>query len=213
MHFFRPLLGSLWHLGYLAPFVMGVLDSSFLFLPFGNDLVIIALVSQHHGEMPLYVFSAACGSTLGVFLLALVAQKLGEQGIHKIAGSDRFKRMQKAVGNRGGLGIVLASLAPPPFPFTMVVATAAAFHYPRARLLGFNFLGRAIRFTVLGFLAIRFGQDVLRIENTRIFRWSMTTFIAFRLFGSALSVWSWVKNTRSRRARKARISHGRASAS
>jgi hypothetical protein len=62
MHFFRLVLRSLWHLGYLAPFAMGVLDSSFLFLPFGNDLMIIALVSQHHGEMPLYVFSAACVS-------------------------------------------------------------------------------------------------------------------------------------------------------
>jgi membrane protein YqaA with SNARE-associated domain len=104
MHFLGPLLRSLWHLGYLAPFAMGVLDSSFLFLPFGNDLMIIALVSQHHAGMPLYVFSAACGSTLGVFLLALVAQKLGEQGIHKIAGSNRFKRMQRAIANRGGLG-------------------------------------------------------------------------------------------------------------
>jgi membrane protein YqaA with SNARE-associated domain len=197
MHFFSPLLRSLWHLGYFAPFVMGILDSSFLFLPFGNDLVIIALVSQHHREMPLYVVSAACGSTVGVFLLAVVAHKLGEEGIHKISGSNRFRKMQRAVSNRGGLGIVLASLAPPPFPFTMVIATAAAFNYPRARLLGFNFLGRAIRFTVLGFLAIRFGQDVLRIENARSFRWSMAIFTALCLVGSGFSVWSWLRNTRS----------------
>jgi hypothetical protein len=37
-----------------------------------------------------------------------------------------------------------------PLPFTIVIATAAAFNYPRARLLGFNVLNRAIRFTVLG---------------------------------------------------------------
>jgi membrane protein DedA with SNARE-associated domain len=79
----------------------------------------------------------------------------------------------------------------------MVIATAAAFNYPRARLLGFNFLGRAIRFTVLGFLAIRFGQDVLRIENARSFRWGISIFTALCLVASGFSVWSWLRNTRS----------------
>ncbi len=176
---------------------MGIFDSSFLFLPFGNDLVIIALVSRHHGGMPFYVLSAACGSTVGVFLLAVVAHKLGEEGIRKVAGANRFKKMQNAVGKRGGLGIVLSSLAPPPFPFTMVIATAAALDYPRLRLLGFNFLGRAMRFTILGFLAIQFGHEVLRIENSPIFRWSMAIFVALCLIGSGFSIWSWVMHTRS----------------
>ena len=95
--FFRPLLSFILHLGYFAPFVMGVFDSSFLFLPFGNDLVIIALVSRHHAGMPFYILFACCGSTLGVFILALVARKLGEEGIRKVAGSNRFEKMKKAV--------------------------------------------------------------------------------------------------------------------
>jgi membrane protein YqaA with SNARE-associated domain len=195
--FFRPLLEFIFHLGYFAPLAMGVLDSSFLVLPFGNDLVIIALVSRRHGGMPLYVLSAACGSTLGVLLLALVARKLGEEGIRKVAGANRFKKMQTAFAKRGALDILLASLAPPPFPFTMVIATAAALDYPQTRILGVNFLGRALRFTILGFLAIRFGRQVLEIENSSIFRWSMAILIALCVIASGLSIWSWVKHTRS----------------
>lgn len=42
MKFFHPLLQFLLHIGYFGPLLMGVLDSSFLFLPFGNDLLVVS---------------------------------------------------------------------------------------------------------------------------------------------------------------------------
>ena len=140
-HFFRPFLTFLIHLGYVAPFFMGVLDSSLLFLPFGNDLLIVILVSRHQEGALLYVLSAACGSTLGVLILALLAGRVGEEGIRKLTGEKRFNKMKTKVQNHGGLAIFLSTLAPPPFPFTMVIATAAALQYSRRRLLALNFLG------------------------------------------------------------------------
>ena len=65
---------------------MGVLDSSFLFLPFGNDLLVVTLVARNHQEWRWYVLAAAVGSTIGVSALALVAHKLGEEGIKRMAG-------------------------------------------------------------------------------------------------------------------------------
>jgi hypothetical protein len=64
------------HLGYFGPVLMGILDSSFLFLPFGNDLLVVTLMARHHQGWLWYVLAAAVGSTIGVFALALVAQKL-----------------------------------------------------------------------------------------------------------------------------------------
>src|SRR3954463_12205987 len=98
---------------------MGVLDSSFLFLPFGNDLLIVGLVARHHQALIIYVLAAACGSTLGVLLLDLVARKAGEEGIERVAGPKRFEYLKRKIGEKGGRAIVLGSLAPPPFPFTM----------------------------------------------------------------------------------------------
>src|SRR6478752_4981179 len=117
---------------------MGVLDSSLLFLPFGNDLLIVILVSRHHQGLLLYVLAAACGSTLGVFFLALLAGRVGEEGIRKLAGEKRFTTMKAKFQNGGGFAIFLSTLVPPPFPFTMVIASGAALQYPRQRLLILN---------------------------------------------------------------------------
>lgn len=175
---------------------MGVLDSSFLFFPFGNDLLVVGLIARHHQGFLLYVLAAACGSTLGVLLLDMVARKAGEEGIQKIAGPKRFEYLKRKIGEKGGRAIALGCLAPPPFPFTMAVATNSALGYPRSRLLWIVCLARAFRFTVIGVLALEFGSAILRISNSPAFKWSMVGFIAICLIGSAMSITNWVRKSR-----------------
>jgi membrane protein YqaA with SNARE-associated domain len=194
---FRPFLHFLFHLGYFGPFVLGILDSSFLVLPFGNDLLVVGLIAHNHHGLPFYVFSAACGSSVGVLSLALVAQKFGEGGIRKVAGQRQFDSLKKHIGDRSGLAVAIGCLAPPPFPFTMVIAAASALGYSLWRLLAINFVTRAIRFTVLGFLAIKFGSAVLRIARTPEFVRSMIAFIALCVIASVFSIWHWVRSSRS----------------
>ncbi|MGA8732141.1 MAG: VTT domain-containing protein [Terracidiphilus sp.] len=175
---------------------MGVFDSSFLVLPFGNDLVVVGLVAQNHTGFPWYVLSAACGSTLGALLLALVARKLGEEGIQKFAGKKRYEKLKNRIGSHSGAAIGLAGLAPPPFPFTTVIAGAAALNYPLWRLLAINFFARAVRFTLLSILAIKFGRQILNIANSTLFEWGMAMFIALCLIASALSIVHWLSKPR-----------------
>jgi membrane protein YqaA with SNARE-associated domain len=175
---------------------MGALDSSFLFLPFGNDLLVVTLVARNHHGLPWYVLGAAIGSTLGVSLLALVAGKLGEEGIKKMAGLKRFDRLNKMIAKHGAKAIVLACIAPPPFPFTMVIAAAAALKYSRLRIAVINFFARGARFVILGMLAIRYGKSILKMADSPIFRWSMIVFIVLCLAGSAFSIYGWIKNVR-----------------
>ncbi len=172
---------------------MGVMDSSFLFLPFGNDLLVVGLVARNHSGFPFYVLSAVCGSTLGVFLLDLVARKGGEEGVQKIAGKKRFEYLKRKIGEKGGRALVVGCLAPPPFPFTMVVATTSALGYPRKRLLWTVALARGARFILLGFLAIKFGRAILRMANTPAFKWAMAGFILMCLIGSVFSILKWVR--------------------
>ena len=195
--FFRPVLLFLFHLGYFGPFFMGILDSSFLVLPFGNDLLVVGLVAHNHHGLPFYVVSAACGSTIGVLSLALVARKFGEEGIRKVAAQRQFDRLKKHIGERSGIAVAIGCLAPPPFPFTMVIAAASAMGYSLWRMLAINFVSRAVRFTVLGFLAIKFGTEVLRIAKSSGFVWSMVAFIILCLGASVFSIWHWVRSSRS----------------
>lgn len=172
---------------------MGILDSSFLFVPFGNDFLVAGLVARHHQGYPFYVASAVCGSTCGTFLLDLVARKAGEAGVQKVAGRARFEYLKRKIGEKGGRAIILGCLAPPPFPFTMVVATTSALGYPRKKLLATVAAARAARFLILGYLAIRFGREILRIASSQPFRWTMICFVILCAVGSALSVVNWVK--------------------
>lgn len=172
---------------------MGILDSSFLVLPFGNDLVVVGLVAQRHEGIPWYVLSAACGSTIGAAIPAMVSHKLGEEGLRKIAGEKRYQKLRKRIGNHSGAAIAVAALAPPPFPFTTVIATISAFDYPTWRILLINFFARAARFTLLSVLALRFGRQVLRIAKSSPFEWGMAVFIALCLVASGFSIWHWLR--------------------
>lgn len=175
---------------------MGVMDSSFLFLPFGNDLLVVAMAARNHDGWPFYVISAVCGSTLGVFLLDVLARKGGEVGVQKAAGPKQFEMLKRKIGKRGGAAIVVGCLAPPPFPFTMVVAVNSALGYPRQRLLWTVAGARTVRFTILSLLAVRFGRAILQIANSDAFKWSMVGFTMICIVGSAFSIAKWVRSRR-----------------
>lgn len=179
---------------------MGVMDSSFLFLPFGNDLLVVALVARHHEGWPLYVISAICGSTLGVFFLDLVARKVGETGIQKVAGRKRFEFLKRKIGEHGAKAVVLGSLAPPPFPFTMLVATTSALGYPRRRLLLTVAASRGVRFVILALLALKYGRSLVRMANSPAFKWTMIVFSFLCIAGSVFSIVTWVRGSRRRAA-------------
>jgi membrane protein YqaA with SNARE-associated domain len=196
MKFLAPLLYFVVGLGYFAPLAMGILDSSFLVLPFGNDLLVVILVAHHHGGAAWFVLAAACGSTCGVFLLSLVARKLGETGVRALAGEKRYKKLKERIGDRAGATIVVGCLAPPPFPFTVAIAGVAAVDYPIWKILTFTFFARAIRFTVLAILAVKFGKAVMSIVKSSPFEWAMIVFIALCAIASGYSIWQWLHKTR-----------------
>lgn len=193
MRFFLPLLHFIFRLGVFGPLAMGVLDSSFLVLPFGNDLLVVRLVSGDPQKTGWYVLMAACGSTVGALLLALVSRKLGEEGISKLAGTKEYDRLRRRIGQRAGIAVAVGGIAPPPFPFTTVIAAVAALRYSIARILCINFVVRAIRFTLLSLLAVRYGKDVIQVMRTPAFEWAMFAFIALCAVASGISIAKWIQ--------------------
>jgi membrane protein YqaA with SNARE-associated domain len=192
----RPLFVWLLSLGLFGPLIFGIADSSFLFLPFGNDLLVVILTVNNRSHLPWYVATAAIGSTLGVLLLDAVCRKGGEEGLKRMMKPRRLEYLKRHMSNQAAIAIGLACLAPPPFPFTVVIASASAFAYPRARLLGLVFITRAVRFGIVGWLAIRFGRDILRIAREPETTWIMLGFIAVCIIGSAFQIMQWVRRSR-----------------
>src|SRR5689334_23642439 len=123
------------HLGGFGLLALGILDSSFLVMPLGNDLLIIALSARNHALMPYYAAMATAGSVLGCLLMDVVSRKGGEAGLEKRLPRKRLEYVKAKVEKKAGWALATAALLPPPFPFTPFVIAAAALKYPRKKLL------------------------------------------------------------------------------
>ena len=194
----RHLFAVFFHLGAFGLVILGILDSSFLFLPVGNDLLLVVLVARHHRYLPLYVLAASLGSATGVLLLDLVCRKGGEEGLQKMMSRKRLSYLKKKMSQSAAVPLIVACLAPPPFPFTAVIAAASAFQYSKLRLLGYVFGFRTVRFTLIGLVAIWFGRRILGIANLPEITWFMVGFSALCIIGSTLSIMRWIRLSRPR---------------
>lgn len=174
---------------------MSALDSSFLVLPFGNDLLLIALVSSDR-ESPIwiaYVLTSAIGSVIGVFVIDSLVRKAGEKGLERFISKKRIEKVKAKIENKAFLTVFVATLVPPPFPFTPAVMTASALQFPKAKLLSAVFVGRIVRFGVEAILALYFGRQVIAFINSDVVSYVVYALIAIAIVLSTLSLMRWFK--------------------
>jgi membrane protein YqaA with SNARE-associated domain len=186
LRFFRRM-------GAFGLFLFSFLDSSFLVLPFGNDLLLIALTSSDRSGLTwiLYVLAAAAGSVLGALLVDVVMRSAGETGLQRFVSEKRIEQLKNKIDTRAGVTVFLATILPPPFPFTPVVMTAAALQYPRSKLLWIVFGGRLMRYTVEAVLALYLGRKLIRYINSEIFAYLVYVLIGVAVVLSLISGLKW----------------------
>jgi len=191
-------------LGPWGLFLLSALDSSFLVLPFGNDLLLIGLVSADRSGPAwiLYVLMSVAGSLVGVSLVDLVMRKAGEKGLEHFVSRAKIEQIKRRIENKAGITVFIATVMPPPFPFTPVIMTASALQYPRKKLFGAVALGRLVRFTIEAVLAIYFGRHVLRFIRSEVWAYVAYGLLIIGVIGSMLSVLRWING----RTRKATVS-------
>ena len=199
MRFAAGLVAFVLKFGGVGLLVLGILDSSFLFAPWGNDLLVVALTTQHPtvANMLYYAAMSTVGSVLGCLLIDLTLRPLGEHGLEKHLPARSLKRVRTKVRDNAGMALAVASLVPPPFPFTAFVMAAAALQYPRKRLLAVIGATRLVRFTLLGLLALRFGESILKWSKTPIVQGILIVLILLCTVGSVVSVYGWIHRAKS----------------
>jgi len=182
--------------------VLGILDSSYLFAPWGNDLLLVALTARHPDLPHMFYYAAmsTAGSVLGCLLIDVTLRPLGAKGLERHLSRRRLQQVRAKVGRNAGRALAVASLAPPPFPFTPFVMAAAALQYSRRRLLTVVGAARLLRFTLLGLLACRFGESILKWAHLPIVQDFLVGLILLCIVGSAVSVYGWIGRSRSARA-------------
>jgi membrane protein YqaA with SNARE-associated domain len=199
MQFASAVFAFVMKFGGLGLLVLGVLDSSFLVAPWGNDLLLIAMTARTPGtgHMLYYAAMSTAGSALGCLLIDITLRPLGAKGLERHLSKRRLARIQRKVGQNAGTALAVASLAPPPFPFTAFVMGAAALQYSRKRMLAIVGATRMARFTLLGALALRFGERILRWGKLPVVQGIIIGLIVFSIVGSVVSVYGWIRRSRS----------------
>jgi membrane protein YqaA with SNARE-associated domain len=197
--FIHIIARALFRAGGLGLLTLGIFDSSPLVVPLGNDLLVLALSARYHERMPYYAAMATAGSLIGCLFTDWISRK-SEAGLKKFASGKQLERIRKLVKKRAGATLLLASILPPPFPFTPFVAAAAAFRYPRGKLFSFVGAGRLIRFTIEGALAIYYGGWIIRQAKSPWLEHVMIALIVISIVGSAFSIYRWNKKQNGGRA-------------
>ena len=187
-HFFRRM-------GMFGLFLMSALDSSFLVLPFGNDLLLIAFISSDRNSPAwiVYVLASAIGSLAGVFVIDLLMRKTGEKGLERFLSPKRLEQVKSKLENKAGVTVFVATLIPPPFPFTPAVMTASALQCPRKTLFAAVFLGRLVRFGIEAVLAIYFGRRIIAYINSDVIEYAVYALIVIAVVGSTFSLIRWLR--------------------
>ena len=143
--------------------LLGIADNApFISAPAGSvDVFVILLSAQHHQWWPYYAFMATLGEVLGGYWVYRLVEKGGQITLERKLGKARAEKVYKQFQKRGFMSVFIGSILPPPFPFTPLLMTAGAMHYPCKKFLSGLTAGRALRFFSVAYLSGAYGQQMI----------------------------------------------------
>ena len=175
-------------LGAWGVFAVAALDGAAMGLPM--DVVVGGYVAQNHARLLLYVLMAAAGSALGSLVVYVIGYKGGEELLRKRVSAERFEKLHAAFDRHPFWSLMFPAMLPPPTPFKLFALGAAVAEMSIGHFLLAIFLGRTLRFLLLGILVVEFGPGVvhtLRIFFSHHFHWVLIASVV------ALAAWLVLK--------------------
>jgi membrane protein YqaA with SNARE-associated domain len=179
-------------------FVVAFLDSSFLPLPGVTDLLLILVVTREPDRMLLAAAAATLGSVLGCLAMHYVGRKGGDVLVRKRFAGERIERATETLRRYGVIAVLIPSLLPPPAPFKIFILLSGVIGIPASRLALAIAIGRAVRYTVLGVLAVSYGTRAQTYLAERGARVSLVAVAALVVGFSVYLVWKKAHARKSR---------------
>jgi uncharacterized membrane protein YdjX (TVP38/TMEM64 family) len=130
---------------------------------------------------------------IGVLVVDLLMRKAGEKGLEHFVSEKQVENLKAKLENKAGITVFIATLIPPPFPFTPAVMTASALQTPRGKMLTAVFFGRLLRFSAEAVLALYFGRQVIAFIDSDVVSYIVYGLIGIAIVLSTLSVLKWLK--------------------
>ena len=122
----------------------------------------ILLSTTYPRWMLLYAFMATAGSALGCLILYLISRRAGARALNRFS-EIKQRRVKSWIERYDMFAVVAATLLPPPFPFKVFVVSAGVFRFSLLRFMLAIIVGRAFRFLLEGYFAVRYGAQAKEI--------------------------------------------------
>jgi membrane protein YqaA with SNARE-associated domain len=142
--------------------LISFLDSAAVPMPGGPDAAILLLSWRRPAMTFLIVLVAAGGSTLGCMVLYGIGKKSGEKALSRF-NPERVAWIERKMEEYGAWVVFAAVMAPPPFPMKPVILASGVLQARKLRFAAGVFAGRIVRYSILGYLGARFGDESARI--------------------------------------------------
>jgi membrane protein YqaA with SNARE-associated domain len=149
------------HLGALGFIPLGLIDSSIIPLPGSMDVLTIILAARSAEFWMYYAVMATLGSVLGGFVTYRLARKGGKESLARRVSAKTMKRVYGIFERWGFAAIAIPAVLPPPMPFVPFLLAAGAMQYSVKKFLLAMTLGRIVRYSILAYLAARYGRKML----------------------------------------------------
>jgi membrane protein YqaA with SNARE-associated domain len=188
-----PMPYWLTHMGVLGLFLVAVVDSSAIPIPLpgSTDLLLLWLVA-HGGDPWLLTPTALAGSILGGYTTWQIGRKGGQAALRHYVPALLLRRVVKWVERHPVLSVVVPAMLPPPIPLLPFVLASGALGVSRRRFLAAFSAARALRFSLVAWLAVAYGRRVVQIWSGSLQQWStplLCLFLGLMAAGVCFGIW------------------------
>jgi membrane protein YqaA with SNARE-associated domain len=162
-HHSSALFRTLRHFGAFGLFSLAILDSSPIPTFAGPDILTAILSAAHHGPWFEYAAAATAGSVIGAYLTFTLARRAGSAYLHSKFGSRKLDSMLGFFDRWGTAALAVSTAVPFPSPTSILFAAAGASSYRTRRFLAVVTLCRVARYSLIAFIADRYGRQFVHI--------------------------------------------------
>lgn len=182
--------------------MVATLDGAAIGLPM--DAVVGGYVWANPARLFLYALMGAAGSAFGSILIYAVGYKGGEELLRKRIKPEKFEKFHRMFDKHPFWSLMFPAMLPPPTPFKLIQLTAAASEMSLTHYLLAIFLGRFLRFSILGGLVLKFGPDFVRFAGG-VVKQHLTAVLVI-LGAAGIAWWMHWRANRSKKAARVEVS-------
>jgi membrane protein YqaA with SNARE-associated domain len=181
------------HLGILGLFSVAVIDSSVIPLPLpgSTDLLLLWLVA-HGGDPWLLAPCAFAGSVVGGYTTWQIGRRGGEAALRHYVPARLLRRVVVWVERHRILAIFVPAMLPPPIPLLPFVLASGALGVSRPRFLAVFSVARALRYSLVAWLAAAYGRHVVHLWSDTLQKWStplLCVFVGLMAASLCFGIW------------------------